>query len=237
MKKRTFDTTKEAIGRVYETTCCSRRSPTLCLFVDIAWNDSKTRWRKNKRKRGDQPSIVRPVSFIIFLDLVHAVPISSLSPLRSGSRSSSTVTTSRRLTRFLRRVCGGRGRGRWRESVILRVSNKREKREKQFFFWILLVDKNYWRCFFEIAYFWELKIFRSFILGGRGGISFDTWRQMKRYHRWNFCTRIATWIRIFIYNFTKHRIKYILNIDFLIWIGLYFRHWSEFNDNKWKYYF
>lgn len=81
MKKRTFDTTKEAIGRVYETTCCSRRSPTLCLFVDIAWNDSKTRWRKNKRKRGDQPSIVRPVSFIIFLDLVHAVPISSLSPL------------------------------------------------------------------------------------------------------------------------------------------------------------
>lgn len=235
MKKRTFDTTKEAIGRVYETTCCSRRSPTLCLFVDIAWNDSKTRWRKNKRKRGDQPSIVRPVSFIIFLDLVHAVPISSLSPLRSGSRSSSTVTTSRRLTRFLRRVCGGRGRGRWRESVILRVSNKREKREKQFFFWILLVDKNYWKCFFEIAHFWELKIFRSFILGGRGGISFDTWRQMKRYHRWNFCTRI--WIRIFIYNFTKHRIKYILNIDFLIWIGLYFRHWSEFNDNKWKYYF
>lgn len=81
MKKRTFDTTKEAIGRVYETTCCSRRSPTLRLFVDIAWNDSKTRWRKNKRKRGDQPSIVRPVSFIIFLDLVHAVPISSLSPL------------------------------------------------------------------------------------------------------------------------------------------------------------
>lgn len=237
MKKRTFDTTKEAIGRVYETTCCSRRSPTLCLFVDIAWNDSKTRWRKNKRKRGDQPSIVRPVSFIIFLDLVHAVPISSLSPLRSGSRSSSTVTTSRRLTRFLRRVCGGRGRGRWRESVILRVSNKREKREKQFFFWILLVDKNYWRCFFEIAHFWELKIFRSFILGGRGGISFDTWRQMKRYHRWNFCTRIATWIRIFIYNFTKHRIKYILNIDFLIWIGLHLRHWSEFNDNKWKYYF
>lgn len=235
MKKRTFDTTKEAIGRVYETTCCSRRSPTLCLFVDIAWNDSKTRWRKNKRKRGDQPSIVRPVSFIIFLDLVHAVPISSLSPLRSGSRSSSTVTTSRRLTRFLRRVCGGRGRGRWRESVILRVSNKREKREKQFFFWILLVDKNYWRCFFEIAHFWELKIFRSFILGGRGGISFDTWRQMKRYHRWNFCTRI--WIRIFIYNFTKHRIKYILNIDFLIWIGLHLRHWSEFNDNKWKYYF
>lgn len=60
MKKRTFDTTKEAIGRVYETTCCSRRSPTLCLFVDIAWNDSKTRWRKNKRKRGDQPSVPTP---------------------------------------------------------------------------------------------------------------------------------------------------------------------------------
>lgn len=107
----TFDATKEAIGRVYETICCSLVSQR-CVCSSISRGTIRklgggkikgNQWRPTFRP----DFIVRPVSFIIFLDLVHAVPISSLSPLRSGSRSSSTVTTSRRLTRFLRRFGSG----------------------------------------------------------------------------------------------------------------------------------
>lgn len=146
------------------------REPTLRLFVDIAWNDSKTQRGKNKRKPTFRPnSIVRPVSFIIFLDLVHAVPISSLSPPRSRSRSSSTVTTSRRLTRFLCCVRGGggichpSGLKHVKNVKNMKIFNPVQKFRKESFFWILVVDENYWRCFLEIAYFWELKIFRSSI--------------------------------------------------------------------------
>lgn len=131
-------------------------------------------------------------------------------------------------------VKGGGGEGNL-SSFGFQTSAKNVKNNLSFgfFWWIKIIGD----VFSRLLIFQNWKFSDHLFWGGGEGISFDTWRQMKRYHRWNFCTRIATWIRIFIYNFTKHRIKYILNIDFLIWIGLHLRHWSEFNNNKWKYYF
>lgn len=170
-KSDAFDMIKEAIGRVYETICCSLVNQR-CACSSIS--RGTIRKLRGGKIKGNQPSVPTP-SF----DLSR-LSFSSTSCMPSLSLPCLLLALDLDPRRRWRRhvdwrdfyaVFGGEGGGICHPSGLKHVKNVKnmkifnpvQKFRKESFFWILVVDENYWRCFLEIAYFWELKIFRSSI--------------------------------------------------------------------------